>query len=191
MQFFETSMGKRYFQHTMPSIARALEKIADLLAKDDAAAFSEDDRRQLAQALKAFTAVSKVSAQSDFFARVGGRRFYETVMPKIRKQLEEIAKMGQERLKAAEESVRPMEAPLTQEEMKRIADSDDFAYGVISVSLSNLIDNDIEWLNDLASEKMTGTLLLMDIGYGVAGCNPETNEVYIQVWGDVSECISD
>lgn len=34
-EFFQTPMGKRFYEGTMPRIARALERIADALEKED------------------------------------------------------------------------------------------------------------------------------------------------------------
>lgn len=33
VQFFQTRMGRQFYEHTMPELVRQLERIADLLAR--------------------------------------------------------------------------------------------------------------------------------------------------------------
>jgi hypothetical protein len=56
---------------------------------------------------------------------------------------------------------------------------------VVEVSLHDLIDNDLDHILDLLSEKATGSPLLQDITYRVVGCVPP-HTLYIEVDGDDS-----
>lgn len=62
-------------------------------------------------------------------------------------------------------------SPLTKEQINKLIDEDDAVVdAVIEVSLSELVSNDIEGLNDLAQERVVGDgVVLVDIGYQVAG----------------------
>lgn len=55
----------------------------------------------------------------------------------------------------------------------------------VEISLHDLIDNDLEGILDLLSEKATGSPLLQDITYRVVGCVPP-HTLYIEVDGDDS-----
>ena len=56
-------------------------------------------------------------------------------------------------------------APLTKEAVCRYKDDNNYIRGIVKVELSDMIENDLEGFLDLISEKLTGSPLLMDIGY--------------------------
>ena len=63
-------------------------------------------------------------------------------------------------------------SPLTKEQINKLIDEDVAVVdAIIEVSLSELVGNDIEGLNDLAQERVVGDggASLADIGYQVAG----------------------
>lgn len=87
-----------------------------------------------------------------------------------------------------------LDAPLPMDEIRRQADgpADErmrhephgYAIGVVTVDLSDFIDNDLEGILDLLSERLTGGSSLMDIAYKVVGHDGDA--LHIEVSGDVS-----
>lgn len=75
--------------------------------------------------------------------------------------------------------------PLTKEAVCRYKDDNNYIRGIVKVELSDMIENDLEGFLDLISEKLTGSPLLMDIGYEPVSVSEE--ELYLLVSGDVSE----
>lgn len=75
--------------------------------------------------------------------------------------------------------------PLTKEAVCRYKDDNNYIRGIVKVELSDMIENDLEGFLDLISEKLTGSPLLMDIGYEPVSVFEE--ELYLLVSGDVSE----
>lgn len=75
-------------------------------------------------------------------------------------------------------------APLTKEAVCRYKDDNNYIRGIVKVELSDMIENDLEGFLDLISEKLTGSPLLMDIGYEPVSVFEE--ELYLLVSGDVS-----
>lgn len=75
-------------------------------------------------------------------------------------------------------------APLTKEAVCRYKDDNNYIRGIVKVALSDMIENDLEGFLDLISEKLTGSPLLMDIGYEPVSVFEE--ELYLLVSGDVS-----
>lgn len=97
-----------------------------------------------------------------------------------------------------------LNAPLSMDEMRRQADAGPdarpadermrhephgYAVGVVTVDLSDFIDNDLEGILDLLSERLTGGPLLMDIAYKVVGHDGDA--LHIEVSGDVFEVVLD
>ena len=60
-------------------------------------------------------------------------------------------------------------------------------HGFVRVHLSDVIDNDLEGFLDILSEKLTGSLLLMDINYNID--HTEDDDLILYVTGDASEII--
>lgn len=75
--------------------------------------------------------------------------------------------------------------PLTKEAVCRYKDDNNYIRGIVKVELSDLIENDLDGFLDLISEKLTGSPLLMDIGYEPVSVSEEG--LYLLVSGDVSE----
>ena len=78
-----------------------------------------------------------------------------------------------------------LEKPLTKKQMKKqIADgTNSYVSGVVAVDLSDFIDNDLEGVLDLLSDRLTGSPLLSDINYEVVG--HEGSTLHVRVNGDV------
>ena len=71
-----------------------------------------------------------------------------------------------------------------KEAVCRYKDDNNYIRGIVKVALSDMIENDLEGFLDLISEKLTGSPLLMDIGYEPVSVFEE--ELYLLVSGDVS-----
>lgn len=74
--------------------------------------------------------------------------------------------------------------PLKKEAVRRYKDDNNFIRGIVKVKLSDMIGNDLDGFLDLISEKLTGSPLLMDIGYEPVSVFEEG--LYLLVSGDVS-----
>lgn len=72
----------------------------------------------------------------------------------------------------------PLDKPLTKEDV----DADGWVRGVIRMELSEFINNDLEGVLDLLSERLTGSGLLSDIAYEVVGHDGDT--LFVRVSGD-------
>jgi hypothetical protein len=55
----------------------------------------------------------------------------------------------------------------------------------IVVSLEEAVDHELDGFLNLVSERVTGTDLLTDVSYGVAGVTPD-GELILKVEGDIS-----
>ena len=75
--------------------------------------------------------------------------------------------------------------PVTKEAVCRYKDDNNYIRGIVKVELSDMIENDLDGFLDLISEKLTGSPLLMDIGYEPVSVSEEG--LYLLVSGDVSE----
>jgi hypothetical protein len=69
---------------------------------------------------------------------------------------------------------------LTEAEIKEALDRDGFISVVIPVSLSTIIDGDLEALNDYAEETAVSTGILSDIDYTVVGTGLD-NMIHLRV----------
>lgn len=80
------------------------------------------------------------------------------------------------------------EEPMTRKEILAKRDEDGFVEGVVPVSLSDAIDNDLEGFLDLISEKLVGSASLLDISYASVGSRG--TEILVSVTGDVTDVLS-
>lgn len=84
-----------------------------------------------------------------------------------------------------------LEQPLSADEMTSIiASGDPYVERNVLVPFDVVLNNDFEYFLDCLSEKMTGTSLLIDIGYEIADVADE-NTLIIKVRGDVSNCVEE
>lgn len=82
-------------------------------------------------------------------------------------------------------------APMTLDELKTNKTKDGMISAKLVFSFEALIDTDIDWLNDEASERITDSVGgLTDISYKIVG-NTKNNEVILKVTGNVDEYITD
>lgn len=91
--------------------------------------------------------------------------------------------------KLSEPLIGRLAEPLTQEQMKAMKDEDGYITGIVSVDLSDIIDNNFEGFLDMTSEKLTGTKLLMDISYKAVGVDKGGLTLFVEVTGDPSEIL--
>jgi hypothetical protein len=76
-------------------------------------------------------------------------------------------------------------APMSKEELKENVRKDGTIKVKVYVPFNDLIDNNLEWLNDEVSEKITDSVAgLTDIDYYVAGRNTK-NDVIVKVTANV------
>lgn len=66
--------------------------------------------------------------------------------------------------------------PMTLAETRKQMDEDNLIKVVISVSLHELFDNDLEQFNDLVESRIVEKGILADISYRIVGHEPPTNE---------------
>ncbi|SRR5579884_2815086 len=81
-------------------------------------------------------------------------------------------------------SVQVRTQPLSLEEIRACVAQKEYVSGVVPVLIGDIIDRDHEWLLDELSCLLTGSELLMDITFKVAGHNGDT--VLFSVTGDGS-----
>lgn len=80
--------------------------------------------------------------------------------------------------------------PMTVEEIKKFRDADNYIAGVISIHISDMIDNDLEGFLDRISTLLVNNECLMDVNYEVVGINDtEKDEILLKVTGDVSSIL--
>lgn len=76
-------------------------------------------------------------------------------------------------------------------------DNDNFITGTIEMSLDEIIDSTttesdaLEGFLDELSERLTGSILLMDISYRTVGYNVDDQTIIIEVTGDISEILTE
>lgn len=75
-----------------------------------------------------------------------------------------------------------LNAPLTPAQLREGENTDGYVTGAVSVSPSDLIDNDLEGVLDILSERLTGTDLLEDISYRVIGAADDM--IHVEVTGN-------
>ncbi|SRR5579883_825230 len=81
-------------------------------------------------------------------------------------------------------SVQVRTQPLPLEEIRAFVAQKEYVSGVVPVPIGDIIDGDHEWLLDELSRLLTGSELLMDITFRVAGHDGDT--VFFSVTGDGS-----
>jgi hypothetical protein len=84
---------------------------------------------------------------------------------------------------------KPLDKPLSMRQIVAMSKADEHGYieGIIRMDISDLIDNDLEGVLDIMSERLTGGGVLSDIAYTVIG--HEDNELFIKVCGDADSVI--
>ena len=76
--------------------------------------------------------------------------------------------------------------PMNQKELADNVRKDGTIQAQVVVTLEEVLDNDIEYLNDTVSERITGSEAgLTDISFDVAGTITGTNEMILRVTGTV------
>jgi len=75
---------------------------------------------------------------------------------------------------------------MNQKELEDNVRKDGTIQAQVVVTLEEVLDNDIDYLNDVVSEKITGSIVgLTDISFNVAGSVTGTNELILRVTGTV------
>lgn len=75
--------------------------------------------------------------------------------------------------------------PMTEKELEENVRKDGTVQAKVLVDFIDLVDNDLEWLNDEVSERITGSIAgLTDISFYVAG-RTTINQVIVKVTGTV------
>lgn len=92
-------------------------------------------------------------------------------------------------LKNKSNQIKYLENPLSQDEMKDVADEDNYIEGIVAVSDEELFNNDFENFLDLISERLCGSICLMDVQYDMVGVIPEEHLILYSVSGDASNII--
>lgn len=81
-------------------------------------------------------------------------------------------------------------APLTPEEIPALLDAEGSITVIVEVGLDELVDNDLEGVLDIISDKVLGSCLLMDFSYEVVGAaSPQS--LFMKVAGDPSQALLD
>lgn len=91
-----------------------------------------------------------------------------------------------------DESENAMDRPYTEDEIRANMDDDCYVTGRVKVSLSELIDNDLESFLDLLGERLVDNPCLMNVSYkavGITDIDSGDADIIIEVTGDVSEVI--
>ena len=76
------------------------------------------------------------------------------------------------------------EENIENELKKYTKDENGYALGIVTVNLSDIINTDLEGFLNILSEKLTGSVLLMDTSYKVI--SNDGDSLSIEVSGDVS-----
>jgi len=80
-------------------------------------------------------------------------------------------------------------SPMTIEEIKSIRDENNYVEGIVIVDLDDIIGYDLESFLDIISDKLIGSVCLMDTNYTVFGTEGES--ILIRVKGDASNAIEE
>lgn len=80
--------------------------------------------------------------------------------------------------------------PLSKDELKSIADDDNYVSGNVVVDLDDIVDDDLELFLDELSTSLVGDDLLQDITYALVGTTDDGRAI-IEVSGDASYEIDD
>jgi len=75
--------------------------------------------------------------------------------------------------------------PMTEKELRELVSKKGTISGKVLVDFNDLVNNDFDWLNDVASEKLTGSICgLTEINFIVVG-KTTINQVILKVTGTV------
>lgn len=80
-----------------------------------------------------------------------------------------------------------LQKPLSLEEIRAIADEDNYIEGIVAIEDSDMINNDFITFLDILSEKLCNNSYLLDIQYEMIGCLPEEHLILYAVSGDASD----
>ena len=80
--------------------------------------------------------------------------------------------------------IKALKKPLSMAQIKKAHKAGKKLTGIIAISLIELIQNDEERVLDIISERLTGTELLENFSYKVAGMDSKNN-ILLKVVGDV------
>ena len=76
-------------------------------------------------------------------------------------------------------------SPMTKEELESNSNRNGIISANLLIDFFDLVNEDIEWLNDEVSERITGSICgLVDISYKVIG-KTSNNEIVVKVTGEV------
>lgn len=82
--------------------------------------------------------------------------------------------------------------PLTPKELDELKDKQGNVTQTLEFDLGDIIDNDIEWLNDEVSERITGsTIGLTDISFKAVGAKKSIDKTFIKVTGNVEDFLAE
>ena len=85
-----------------------------------------------------------------------------------------------------------LEEPLTLEELKALANENDYIKDIIiAISDKEIIENDKEGFLDLISKKTTGSICLREINEKMIGCITEKKLILYSVTGNIADVIED
>lgn len=79
-----------------------------------------------------------------------------------------------------------LQKPLTNEQMKKIADEYNYIEGIVAISESEMLHCDSDNFLNLVSEKLCDSQCLMDIKYKMIGCVPEKSLIIYSISGDAT-----
>lgn len=84
--FIETRLGQTYITHTIPELAKSIDKLATVLESSN-----DTIKLQVAHSIRpTLEKLAYANIQSDFFERVGGSHYYQVTVPALTKALNEL-----------------------------------------------------------------------------------------------------
>lgn len=81
IEFYQTQMGQRYYNGTLPKLIKEIGKLAEIVE------VSPDAKKRL---LKNIEKMADIGASDNFFQTIGGKRYYEQILPKLIKEMQEL-----------------------------------------------------------------------------------------------------
>ena len=85
-----------------------------------------------------------------------------------------------------------LEEPLSIKELKAAQDKEGNVSAILVFDLSDLIDNDVEWLNDEVSERITGSIIaLTSIDFKPFGVKKSIEKVFVKVTGNITDFLGE
>lgn len=152
----------------------------DLIEKLELEEFPEKDE------FGAYPSIFKVEDKEalDMIIKVSNEFTRETTVDDMLKILDS--------LEEEEKEMNIIRTPLTKAEItKRLEEDTTYITGVVPVDLSDIIDNDLEGLLDIVSEKLIGSICLMDINYKCIGVENDGLTLLMEVSGDASDVLDE